>query len=185
MIREKVEDHTDIKPLSMKSFKDISPVSIQSLKEAWDYVYDRFRSINTEGLTNKEKEIIKNESGWSDEIIDNIDNMEQYDILKNADLTEVKINDRPCLIKNNIDLNYTDQDGISNKERMKLGLAPLDSKTGKPIELHHLGQKVDSPLVELTIEEHRTGENQEGKKNQSIWHDNTVKSEARAPTSEN
>ncbi len=27
--------------------------------------------------------------------------------------------------------------------------------------------------VELTIEEHRTGEYEDGKKNQTLWHDNT------------
>lgn len=130
-----------------------------------------------EGLTEEEKVKIKEETGWSDEIIENIKNMKQYEILKNAGLKEVEINGRKCLIKENIDLDYTDEDGISNRERMKRGLAPLDSKTGKPIELHHLGQKADSPLVELTEEEHRTGEYEDGKKNQSLWHDNTVETE--------
>ena len=123
------------------------------------------------------KAIIKEETGWSDEIIDNIKNMKQYEILKDAGLVEVEINGRKCLIKENIDLDYEDEDGITNRERMARGLAPLDSKTGKPIELHHLGQKVDSPLVELTEEEHRTGEYEGGKKNQSLWHDNTINTE--------
>ena len=131
----------------------------------------------SEGLTEEEKSKIKEETGWSDEIIDNIQNMKQYEILKNAELVEVEINGRKCLIKENIDLDYTDEDGISNRDRIARGLAPLDSKTGKPIELHHLGQKVDSPLVELTEEEHRTGEYEDGKKNQSLWHDNTKETE--------
>ena len=103
--------------------------------------------------------------------------MKQYEILKNAGLVEVEINGRKCLIKENIDLDYTDEDGVSNKDRIARGLAPLDGRTGKPIELHHLGQKADSPLVELTEEEHRTGEYEDGKKNQSLWHDNTVETE--------
>lgn len=131
----------------------------------------------SEGLTEEEKAKIKEETGWSDEIIENIQNMKQYEILKNAGLKEVEINGRKCLIKENIDLDYTDADGVSNRDRMARGLAPLDSKTGKPIELHHLGQKADSPLVELTEEEHRTGEFEDGKKNQSLWHDNTVETE--------
>ncbi len=135
------------------------------------------REDMNEGLTDEEKQRIKDETGWSDEIIDNIKNMKQYEILKNAGLIEVEINGRKCLIKENIDLDYTDEDGISNRERMERGLAPLDSKTGKPIELHHLGQKTDSPLVELTEEEHRTGEYEDGKKNQSLWHDNAIESE--------
>lgn len=131
----------------------------------------------SEGLTEEEKAKIKEETGWSDEIIDNIKNMKQYEVLKNAGLIEVEINGRKCLIKENIDLDYTDEDGVSNRERIARGLAPLDSKTGKPLELHHLGQKADSPLVELTEEEHRTGEYEDGKKNQSLWHDNTVETE--------
>ena len=130
-----------------------------------------------EGLSDEEKAKIKEETGWSDEIIENIQNMKQYEILKNASLIEAEINGRKCLIKENIDLDYTDDDGISNRDRIARGLAPLDSKTGKPLELHHLGQKADSPLVELTAEEHRTGEYEDGKKNQSLWHDNTLETE--------
>ena len=131
----------------------------------------------SEGLTEEEKAKIKEETGWSDEIIDHIQNMKQYEALKNAGLIEVEINGRKCLIKENIDLDYTDEDGLTNRERIARGLAPLDSETGKPIELHHLGQKADSPLVELTEEEHRTGEFEDGKKNQSLWHDNTKDTE--------
>lgn len=131
----------------------------------------------SEGLTDDEKAKIKEETGWSDEIIDNIKNMKQYEVLKNAGLKEIEINGRKCLIKENIDLDYTDEDGVTNRERMARGLAPLDSKTGKPLELHHLLQKADSPLVELTEEEHRTGEYEDGKKNQSLWHDNTKETE--------
>lgn len=131
----------------------------------------------SEGLTDEEKAKIKEETGWSDEIIDNIANMKQYEVLKNAGLKEVEINGKTCLIKENVDLDFADEDGITNRERMARGLAPLDSKTGKPIELHHLGQKSDSPLVELTEEEHRTGEYEDGKKNQSLWHDNTKETE--------
>lgn len=138
---------------------------------------DESTDVTNSELTFEEREKIKEESGYSDEIIDNIDNMSQYEILSNADLKEVEINGKNCLIKENINLDYTDEDGVSNRDRMSRGLAPLDEQTGKPIELHHLGQKVDSPLVELTEEEHRTGEYEYGKKNQSLWHDNTVNSE--------
>lgn len=130
-----------------------------------------------EVLTDEETARVLEETGWSNEIIDNIKNMKQYEILKNAGVREIDINGRKCLIKENIDLTYTDADGISNMVRMRLGLAPLDSKTGKPIELHHFGQKVDSPLVELTEEEHRTGEYEGGKKNQSLWHDRNIDTE--------
>lgn len=140
----------------------------------------------SEGLTAEEKEMIKEETGWSDEIINNIQNMKQYEILKSANLVEVEINGRKCLIRTDIDLDKEwntgkfDADGNpvyeTNRERMEDGKPPLDGK-GRPIELHHLGQKADSPLVELTVEEHRTGEYEDGKKNQSLWHDNTKETE--------
>lgn len=135
------------------------------------------KSGNLECLSNLDKKKIKLETGWSNEIIENIQNMKQYEILKGAGLKEAEINGRKCLIKENIELDYTDEDGISNRDRIARGLAPIDSKTGKPLELHHLGQKADSPLVELTEEEHRTGEYEKGKKNQSLWHDNTKETE--------
>ena len=130
-----------------------------------------------EGLSDEEKAKIKEETGWSDEIIDHIKNLKQYEILKNSNLIEAEINNSKCLIKENIDLDFEDEDGVTNRDRMARSLAPLDSKTGKPIELHHLGQKADSPLVELTEKEHRTGEYEDGKKNQSLWHDNTIDTE--------
>lgn len=130
-----------------------------------------------EGLSEEEKTKMKEETGWSDEIIEKIENMKQYEILKNAGLKEVEINGRKCLIRENIDLDYTDEDGISNRYRIVSDLAPLDSETGEPLELHHLGQKADSPLVELTRVEHRTGEFEGGKKNQSLWHNNSIETE--------
>ena len=121
---------------------------------------------------------IAKETGWSSDIISNIKNMDQYKLLKSANLTEVDINGKKCLMRNDIDWDYVDKDGLTNKQRIQLGYAPYDKSSGKVIELHHLGQKADSPLVELTIVEHRTGIYIEGKKNQSLWHDNTIQSEA-------
>lgn len=43
--------------------------------------------------------------------------------------------------------------GRSNIERMKLGLAPL-GKDGKAVELHHLKQKDNGLIIELTRREH-------------------------------
>jgi len=43
--------------------------------------------------------------------------------------------------------------GRSNVERMKQGLAPI-GKDGKPVELHHLKQKDNGIIIELTSREH-------------------------------
>ena len=103
------------------------------------------------GLTDEEKARIKEETGWSDEIIDHIDSMEQYEIYKNADLEERDVNGRPCLCKK-IDMDYVDpKTGMTNRERLsrKPPLAPIDAKTGEKIELHHMGQDFNGPFVEL------------------------------------
>ena len=168
---------------------DFLPNDIFQVDDKIYYTNENGRIVDSQsvegGLKNSEKELIKGETGWSNEIIDNIENIKQYEILKNAGLIEVEINGRKCLIKENIDLDYTDDDGISNRDRIERGKAPLDSDTGKPIELHHLGQKANSPLVELTEEEHRTGEYEDGKKNQSLWHDNTKGTEVHGENESN
>jgi len=42
-------------------------------------------------LSDEEKQMIKEETGWSDEIIDAISSMEEYEIYKKADLEEKEI----------------------------------------------------------------------------------------------
>ena len=59
---------------------------------------------------------------------------------------------------------------ITNLQRMKKGLAPLDPATGEAYQLHHVGQKIDSPLAILTKAEHR------GAENDAILHDSNIES---------
>ncbi|SKA67939.1 HNH/ENDO VII family nuclease [Desulfobaculum bizertense] len=161
----------------LELLEQITTKNVSGFKENTDIHLSEASISKAENLNDEEKTKIQEETGWSLDIVENINNMAQYEILKNANLKEANIDGRNCLIKEDIDLDYTDDDGISNKDRIARGQAPLDNKTGKPIELHHLGQKADSPLVELTVEEHRTGEYESGKKNQSLWHDNTCATE--------
>ena len=121
-------------------------------------------------LSDEEKKKIKEEKGWSDEIIDAISSMEEYEIYKKADLEEKEINGKKCLVRKDIDLEQKDSMGRTNSERMEKGLPPLD-KNGRPIELHHIGQKPNSPLAELTTSEHR------GKGNDTVLHDKKKESE--------
>lgn len=123
-----------------------------------------------EGLTEEQKAKIKEQTGWSDEVIDAIGSWEEAEIYMEAGLKEVEINGRKCLVKDNIDLDQKDEDGITNRERMERGRPPID-KDGNEIELHHVGQKADGPLAELTTEEHR------GAGNDGVLHDKTKESE--------
>jgi len=121
-------------------------------------------------ISEKERERIKDENGWSDEIIDQIGSVEEYEIYRDAGLEEKDVNGKPCLAKSEIDFDQKDEFGRTNKERMEQGLPPLD-KDGKPIELHHIGQKSDASLAELGQGEHR------GKGNDGVLHDKTKETE--------
>lgn len=122
------------------------------------------------GLTEPEYAQIEEETGWSDEIIESIGSMQEYEIYKNAGLVEAEIDGKKCLIRSDIDWNRKDAMGRTNQERAEQGLAPLD-KTGTPLELHHIGQHPDSPLAELTQQEHR------GVGNDTVLHEKTKESE--------
>lgn len=93
--------------------------------------------------------LIIEETGWSQEIVDKIENYEQFEIYSNANLTEATINGKKCLIKK-IDMEYIDEKtGLTNRELMEKGRSPYDSKTGEKIELHHMGQDANGPFAEL------------------------------------
>ena len=142
---------------------------LSQVKENYNKENNENNEVKKE-LTDEEKQRIKEETGWSDEIIDAISSMEEYEIYKKADLEEKEINGKKCLVRKDIDLERKDSMGRTNSERMEKGLPPLD-KNGRPIELHHIGQKSDSPLAELTTSEHR------GKGNDTVLHDKKKESE--------
>ena len=123
-----------------------------------------------EGLTDEQKEKLRELTGWSDEVIDAIGSWQEAEIYMKAGLKEVEINGKKCLIRDDIDLDQKDEDGITNREHMERGEPPV-TKEGKGVELHHIGQHQSSPLAELTMEEHR------GVGNDSILHDKTKETE--------
>ena len=114
------------------------------------------------GLTMNQAAQIQRETQWSLNVIKNINNMDQYAILKSANVRSSNVNGALSLIRD-IDLDYIDESGRTNLQRMVEGLAPLDGD-GIPYELHHLGQTSDSPIAILTRAEHRQGGNHK------IWH---------------
>mgnify|MGYP001637530338 CR=1 FL=1 len=123
-----------------------------------------------EGLSDEEKKEIQEKTGWSDEVIESIRSKEEAEIYIKANLKEVEINGKKCLIRDDIDLDQADEDGITNRERMEIGRPPL-TKNGEEVELHHIGQKQNSPLAELTTQEHR------GVGNDAILHDKAKETE--------
>lgn len=108
--------------------------------------------------------------GFPKEVLDVIGSEAEARIYEDANLEPAQVNGKDALIRSDIDYDQQDAFGRTNLERMKLGLAPLDAD-GRPIELHHIGQKQDSPLAELTRDEHR------GKGNDNVLHDKLKESE--------
>lgn len=115
-------------------------------------------------------QIIKEQTGWSDDIIDAIRSPEEYKVYKNSGLVEAEVGGKKCLLKTDIDWNQVDDFGKTNAQRIREGYNPI-AKDGQTIEMHHIGQKADSPLAELTTSEHR------GKGNDTILHDKNKPSE--------
>lgn len=114
------------------------------------------------GLTMNQAATIQKESKYPLDVIKQFASPEQYEICKSAGLTPQVINGKNALIRK-IDLNYIDDAGRTNLERMKQGMAAL-APDGQAYELHHIGQKADSTLAVLTKAEHMQGGNNK------IWH---------------
>jgi len=122
------------------------------------------------GMYGDAKAVWQKLTGWSDEILDSIRSQEEFDIYRKANLKEIDVGGRTALIRSNIDINTVDDFGRTNAQRMAEGYSPIDSQ-GEVIELHHIGQKANSPLAELTMQEHR------GRGNDTILHDKTQPTE--------
>ena len=112
-------------------------------------------------LSLKEFSYVKEKTGWSDDVVNYIRTLEEADVYINAGLKEVQVGDRKVLIRSDIDLDMVTPEGDTNRERMNKGKAPY-TKSGEKIELHHIGQKNESPLAELAKTEHR-GKGRHGK----------------------
>lgn len=135
------------------------------------------------GLSLEEKVLLQKETGWSKEIVDFIKTPDEANVYKDAGLKEVNGN----LERTDVDWNAKiPQDRIdrmrslfgdevadrwsekTNLDLIKDGKAPY-GPDGERVNLHHIGQKADSPLAELTDTEHKS--------NDGILHDKTKESE--------
>ncbi len=116
------------------------------------------RGATLNGLSMNQAAAIQKESGFSVDIIKQFHSMEEYQIYKKAGLYTKQISGKTALVRD-IDLEYVSElpDGtkITNLEKIKKGLAPVDPSTGKVYQLHHIGQKSDGALSILTEAEHQ------------------------------
>jgi len=106
---------------------------------------------------------------WSPAIVDAIQSPEEAEIYRRAGLKEALIGGRPALIRTDIDwsdysirrntwlrnklADYDKWAEYNNADLIGEGFPPRD-RNGDPYELHHIGQRQDSPFAELTWAEH-------------------------------
>lgn len=120
-------------------------------------------------LTSIEKTAIRIRTGWSDDVIEAIRSMDEARIYIRAGLIEKRIDGRTALIRSDINwsdysirrntwlknrlANYEKWAEYNNADLVGEGFPPRD-QNGDPYELHHIGQRQDSPFAELTWAEH-------------------------------
>lgn len=124
------------------------------------------------GLTIQEMSSVCMSTGYPVELVKMFRTTKEGTIyFEQAGLYAESINGQTALIRT-IDLNYKSElagKTVTNLERMKQGYAAIDPVSGKPFQLHHIGQKVDSPLAILSQYEHTGGGNN------TILHDPNIK----------
>ena len=116
---------------------------------------------------------IKERTGWSDDIVRFLHSPEEAEVYIGAGLVERRIGGRTALGRTDIDWRafncrqewlkqkFADWDkwqDYNNADLIGEGWPPRDSN-GDPYELHHIGQRQDSPFAELTWQEHMGGGN--------------------------
>lgn len=114
------------------------------------------------GLKMSEAALIQKETKWPLSFIKNIHSVDEFRIYRSASLVPIKINGR-WILSRPIDWNLVDSNGLTNIMRVKNHMNPIDA-TGRPFEVHHVGQKADGPFAILTWQEHH------GKGNFDVLH---------------
>ncbi|MDR0573792.1 MAG: HNH/ENDO VII family nuclease [Tannerella sp.] len=146
---------TDYKNIVKEQLDLIKSRPLESLREQNNQLIKDVEEKRPRLTEDEKKKIKEAHPDWPDEIIDAISSWKEYEVYNKAGLIYAKINWRHCLIRPDLDLDYVDhKTGKTNRELMAEGKAPVDPKTGEKIELHHIGQKFDGPLAELTESEH-------------------------------
>ena len=120
-------------------------------------------------LSFADKKSIRLRTGWSNNVLDFIGSKDEAIIYIRAGLKEDKVGGRTALVRSDIDWSdysirrntwlknkLADFDRwaeYNNADLIGEGFPPRD-RNGDPYELHHIGQRQDSPFAELTWAEH-------------------------------
>lgn len=109
----------------------------------------------TKYLTMNEAALIQRETKWPADVIAQIHNMEEYNVLAEANLKPYLIGGKTVLMPENIDWE-TPIDGMTNLQRIESGNAPIDPVNKQPYHLHHIGQEADATLAMIPQELHQS-----------------------------
>lgn len=143
-----------------------SDVARVALAEGWSVEAFGRASFEVAGLNGPETVALRDSRG---EIATWVSEAEKG-IYDRAGLRAENVAGRECLVRDDIDWDQKDPWGQTNLERAESGRAPLDPE-GRPYQLHHVQQKDDGQLAELTEDEHQ------GRENDRILHDKAGPSE--------
>lgn len=117
--------------------------------------------LKLNGLTYKEAVAIQKKTHYPTSVICKMQNVKEYKVYKKLKLTSHRLKKGEWFIGKKIDLDtpfeFTSKGKTittTNRQRIKDGLVPIDIKTGQKIELHHIGQELDSPFALLTEGDH-------------------------------
>ena len=172
------------KELNAKNLDQALQTSVTAGAEkfAWSALSGVFKKVTgvsipltgtgSNGLSNSESAQIQQDQGLPLDFINNFHSMEEYQVYLDASLECRKVNGQWAYIRD-IDWEQVDDQGRTNAQRVQEGLSPLDPE-GESYELHHIGQRTDSPLAILTSREHE--------ENFSALHANTGETEGEQPS---
>lgn len=117
------------------------------------------KGATANGLKMNDAAKIQKETKWPLDIIKSLHSYDEFLVYKNTGLMPVKISSSEWAFIREIDWKLVDSSGRTNIQRVsEWNLAPIDAD-GVSYELHHVGQKADSPLAILTKAEHHSKEN--------------------------
>ena len=104
------------------------------------------------GLTMNQAAVIQRETKLPLDVIKQFHTVDEARAF--TELRTIMLDGKAVLVPKEFDLNFIDDFGRTNLQRMEQGLNALDPKTGFSYEWHHIGGKADGTLAMLTREQH-------------------------------
>lgn len=150
---EKLRDLTVSEAAQVQQESELSPELIKKFDSMSDYKEFIADSEMLQTSTQELESICLNH-GFDVKMLNQFHSAEELKVYTDANLVQKVVNGNAALVRNDIDItSVVDDMERTNLERMQEGLAALD-KDGHAYELHHIGQRNDSPLAILTQGEH-------------------------------